>query len=228
MMANFDFGGRPMKQRTLTNIFCIVSFFVPLLAGCTPTPAPPAQSSWAEQFAAAQGILKDAGGDFILIGCAALPVRDKPGMPGEPIELTVTLHFVSQTSARANDTGVPLYASRMVHYNDRRLAATLHVDEDFNSDREQPPDPASVEQSRLLKIGPQEVLQLTIKEGEAYMGKPVDSGNIAIGLMHASEKNPGLKNVPAAWNITFYRQGGGYLSIWVDAQTGEILLRFEQ
>ena len=205
----------------LAGLFALLSFLV----GCIHSSSPPVRASWADQRAAAEHALKNMGDDFVLVGALAEPVRSKQGSPDEAVELKVLLSFLSQKSSQVNANGTALHAMRIVHFNDYHLATTLRVDDEVQ--RAESPDPTAVEQARLIQIGPQDVLQLTRKEGEAFMGKPVDMGNISINLPRASEKPPELK-AKAVWEITFYRTSDEYLSIWVDAQTGILVMRSEK
>ncbi len=213
-----------MQRSTTIILSGVLTLLVTFLAGCARPAVLPVRASWSEQRAAAERALKITGNDFVLISGLAEPVRGKQGASDEPVELNVTLMFVSRKSFQVNAVGAPLYATRIVHFNDHRLASTLRVDDEIQ--RAESPDPASLEQARMIQLSPQDVLQLTLKEGEAYMGRPVDRGNITIRLPRASEKPSGL-NAPAAWNITFYRTSDKYLSLWVDGQTGTVLMRSE-
>ena len=212
-------------QRSTTIILSLLSLLPISLAGCSRTAAPAVRASWSEQRARAEDALKPLGSDFVLQSGLAEPVRSKQGAPDEPVELKVTLVYLSQKSSQASAAGAPLYAARIVHFNDHRLATTLRVDDEFH--RPEAPDALALERARLMRLGPQDVLQLTLKEGQAYMGKPVDGGNITIRLPRVSERPPELSAL-AAWQVTFYRTSDEYLSIWVDAQTGALLTRSEK
>jgi hypothetical protein len=205
----------------LAGLFALIS----LLVGCARPAAAPVRASWADQRAAAERALKTMGDDFVLVGGLAEPVRIKQGSPDEAVELKVLLSFLSQKSSQVNVNGTALHAMRVVHFKDYHLAETLRVDDE--DQRAESPDPTVIERARLIQIGPQDVLQLTRKEGEAYMGKPVDRGNISITLPRASVKPSELKD-KAVWEITFYRIDDEYLTIWVDAQTGALVMRSEK
>ena len=193
-----------------------------LLAGCSraePEP-PPVLSTWAEQAAAAERAVQGKGQNFMLVDAGALPVRDKAGAPGEPIELKVYIFFIGPEASQREGEREPRYDARLVKFNDHRLATTLKV-EDVRRARKDEVNPAGL---GGVRFGPQDVLKATLSEGEAYMGKPVDRGNITINLLRTSSVPPEIK-APAVWDITYYSESGKYLTILVDAQTGAVLKR---
>jgi len=118
------------------------------------------------------------------------------------------------------------YATQDGEYNDHRLAETLHVT--GVAPHLYAPEPVAIERSAMLQIGPQDALQLTLAEGETYMARPVDSGNINISLVwDVPEDHPELKNVHApAWHVIYYREDI-QLHFLVDAQTGATLKSYE-
>lgn len=213
------------RCRTPLTASCLLLVF--LLMGCSrasaPSP-PPVLSSWSEQFAAMERALHELGGDFMLDSAAIYPVRDKPGAPDEPIELRETFLFISPKSTQTGDDGAPTYAARAIHFNDHRLATTLRVGDEFQTSY--PVDPKAGAAARLIRLSPQDVLRLTLAEGQAFMGKPVYKGNISISLVRVSEIPPEVK-APAVWTITYYRQEA-YLSLWIDAQSGAVLKRLTE
>jgi hypothetical protein len=215
-----------MRQRTPKTILFIQSLFVIFLVSCTPTVSPPVRASWSEQYTAAQRAVKDLGSEFVLAQASALPARLEPGAPDEPIELVVILVFESLKSTGVITENVPGYAMQIVEYNDHRLVTTLSAEAVLLGSYA--PSSASLTRATMLQMGPQDVLQMTLREGETYMGKPVDRGNINIHLVwDISENHPELKDALApVWHITYYRENI-QLHILIDAQTGAILKRYE-
>ena len=192
-----------------------------LLSGCSrQEPPPPVLSTWAEQAAAAERAVRAEGADFGLVDAGASPAREKQGTPGEPIELRVYLFFASPKASQQEGESQPRYDARLVKFDDHRLATTLKVEDARRSVKDEI-NPAGLS---AVRVGPQDVLRATLSEGEAYMGEPVDRGNILLNLLRASAVPPELKT-PVVWDITFLREKDKYLSILVDAQSGTILKR---
>jgi hypothetical protein len=213
-----------MQQRKPKPLFFIQLLLVALLTGCTHPVSPPVLNSWAEQYTAAQKLV--VGSQFVLDEAVAYPILEAPGAADEPIELRVILIFESSKPIGA--TGDPSsYAAEIVTYNDHHLATTLNVSDVIP--RQPAPEPASLDRASMLQIGPQDAIQLTLTEGEAYMGGRVDKGNINIHLVwDVSVDHPELKSTLApAWQVTFYRKNSK-LQVLIDAQTGEILKRYEK
>lgn len=215
-----------MYQRMPKTILLIQLLLAVFLTNCDRPPSPPMLVSWAEQYAAAEGIVKDLGSEFVLVQAGAIPVRryPDPGTSDEPIELDVYLHFENPKSS-GTFQGHPGYASTLVRYNDHQLAATLSADDVALRAYISVP---ALERVSMIQISPQDALQLTLTEGEIYMGRPVDRGNIHIDLVwDVTKDHPELENALApAWQIKYYRNNSR-LHILVDAQSGEILKRYE-
>ena len=210
------------RLRTSITVGCVISFLPSFLMGCARSPQPPSVlSSWSEQFAAVERAVQATGSDFVLVSGEIFPARDKQGTPDEPIELRVTFLFVSPKVLKVDSNNSPRYPARMVHYNDHKLATSLRVDNDF-SETIYPPDSKSGESARLIRLGPQDVLRLTLAEGQTHLKEPVNNQNTVINLVRTSEIPPDV-NAPAVWKISYY--GKTTLSIWVDAKTGAILKR---
>jgi hypothetical protein len=182
-------------------------------------PPPPVFSPWSEQVAAAERAVQEKGGDLMLVNAGALPLRDKPSSRDEPIELGVYIFFASPKASQQADENKPRYDALMVKYNDYHLATTFRS-EDARRAIEDDKNPAGL---RVVRVGPQDVLKTTRAEGEAYMGEPVNRGNILLNLLRVSDIPSDIKS-QAVWRISYLREKGS-LDFWVDAQTGEILKR---
>jgi hypothetical protein len=178
--------------------------------------------------AVARRAIADANADFIPVDVAAHPVCDKQGAPAEPIELSVFLVVQNQKSSQVDEKGMPVYSTREIRYNDHHLSTTLET-KDASLLTRHLDDPAAIERAHAIKLSPQDALQLTLTEGRAYLGQPVDCGNITIQLLGMWVPASELKT-HAAWQITFYSatDAGKVLNIWVDTQTGAILKHDEK
>ncbi len=190
-----------------------------LLTACQPSTPPPVRSSWSDQLAAIEQAIPNLNTDFILVEATASPKRE-PGdsyKPDEPIELGMYLAFQDQTSTQADANGNPLAVMRYVTFNDYHLASSLSV-----SDKEthEPDSSAPKFRARSIRLSAHDALSVTLAEGQAYMGVPVDRGNILIHLRT-------LEDNVVAWEFTFYKGKDHTLTILVDAQTGAILKRTE-
>lgn len=213
MLPSFGFKAR-------FTVWCACSLFIFLLEGCARSEPPRVLSSWSEQMAAMEQAIQKINSDFVLVSGTISAVRSKQGAPDEPIELRATFTFVNPKSSQTNDSGEPRYPARFVKYIDHRLSTTLRVDDEFHTG--QSPDPKAREASRLIRLSPQDVLRLTLGEGQRYLTEPVNHGNIIINLVPPPELPSDVK-APAVWRIQY--GGNGNISIWVDAQTGAILKR---
>ena len=210
------------RLRAMTTMRLAAFLLAPLVTGCSraaePEP-PPVLSTWAEQAAAAERAVEGKGQEFVLVGIAAQPVDDK-GAAGEPLELRVYLFFAGRKESQLADENVPQHDGRMIIFNDHRLATTLKVEEIRRSVKDEPL-PGGL---GAVRVGPQDVLKTTRSEGEAYMGKPVDRGNILLRLARPSAI-PSDLTAPFVWYITYYRQRDESLGFMIDPQTGTVLKR---
>ena len=216
--------GRSLTRRA-SAVGCAASFLLAAaLAGCSrkePEP-PPKLATWAEQVSAAERVVRDRGGDFMLTDAGAYPKRD-PGQraaSGGPIELTVYLYFVGSKATQRPEENEPAYDMFSVRFNDHRLATTLKVEElrRFIEDEKIPGGLGA------LRFGPQDVFKVTLAEGESYMGEAVNAGNIDLSLVRPSSTPPDLKG-RAVWKVIYYRTADEKLRVFVDAQTGAVVKR---
>ena len=208
------------KEKTKVTVF-IPFLLAVVLTSCTRASDQPVLTSWSEQYTSAKKIVQNLGNEFVLVQVVAQPVRREASAPEKPIELKTTLLFESLKSTGAT------YDTQIVEYNDHHLATTLTVSD--VAPRQYAPEPASLEQASLLRMSPHDALQLTLTEGEAYLGSPVEYGNTDIHLVwDVSEDQPELQNASApVWQVIYYRQNST-LNILIDAQTGEILKQYEE
>lgn len=213
MLPSFGFKAR-------ATVWCACFLFISLLFGCARSEPPRVLSPWSEQMAAMEQAIQKIDNNFVLVSGTISPVRSKQGTPDEPIELRATFTFVNPKSSQTNDNGEPRYPTRFVKYIDHRLSTTLRVDDEFQTG--QAPDPKAREASRLIRLSPQDVLRLTLAEGQRYLKEPVNHGNIMINLVPPLELPSDVK-APAVWKVQY--GGNGNISIWVDAATGAILKR---
>lgn len=193
--------------------------------GCSrAAPEPqPVLSTWPEQFAAMESAVRAKIPDAELVAATVVPVHTGAAPTAELVELRGHFWYVSPKSPGVTNEGKPLYPSRMVRFSDHHLAKlSVELDEEA-AETIWPPPPKSAERARLIRLSPQDLLRLTRAEGEAYMGGPVDRGNIHINLLKADENPPDVK-AQAVWSIEYYRKGQ-FLKIWVDAETGTVLKR---
>jgi hypothetical protein len=211
-------------------IFFIQLLLASILTSCA-RPAPtPALTSWSEQYATAKKSITGLGSEFVLEDAVAYAYREEKTTPdssetdtsNKPIQLKVFLVFES-----VNPTDAPNYSMQDVTYNDHFMDESLRVSE---ASPRYPPPPASLEQAAMIQIGPHDALQATLTEGEAYMGKPADHGNMSIHLVwNVSEDHSELKNIQApVWEVGYGRTKQDQLLILVNAQTGDILTRYEK
>src|SRR2546423_4950277 len=149
-----------------------------LLTDCSRQPAPPpVLSSWSEQFAAMErAVQQKIGSDLVLVSGDIMPVRERQVAPGEPIELRSTFLFVSPKSSYIDNEGKPRHPAVIVHYKDHHLATTLRLDDEMQTIVHA--DPKSGEAARLIQLSPQDVLQVTLAEGQPFLKEPVNAGNI--------------------------------------------------
>ena len=216
-----------MLRRISTSARGVLFLFVLLLVGCGPSTPPPVRSSWSDQLAAIEQAFPELmGADSALIRGTAHPKR-KPGESqgaDEPIELRVFLEFQSQKPSQADTQGVPLCSTRSVVFSDYHLATTLasDIDEAFLKHRSGAPAISP----RSIRLSAQDALQLTLAEGEAYMGEPVDGGNTEF-FLRGLEDNSAEAKTHAVWEFAYLKDKDHALSILVDAQTGAILKRIE-
>ncbi len=216
-----------MLHRKLKTVLFIQILLATSLASCVrPTPQP-VLASWSEQYLSAKKIVNGLGNEFVLVEVVTHPIRNELVTSHDPIELKTILVFKSLKSNGATGDPPNYYDTQIVEYNDHHLAETLTADHVIPN-RYAPP-PASVDRAAMLQISPQDALQLTITEGEAYMEEPVYAGNTDIDLVwDVSESHPELKDVlTPAWQV-LYAHKDHVLNILIDAQTGEILKRYEE
>lgn len=224
-----------MLQRNSKTLWGITILFVALLAGCLTPVSSPVAASWPDQLAAVERSIPNMSDDFVPVDAAALPVCESGGTD-KPIELAVTLILQDQKSSQLDTHGTSLYATRDVQYNDHRLGTTLKVQDEYLIERHLV-DPASFERAHSIRFSAHDVLLLTLEEGQAYIGKPVDCGNIDIHLLGmwvtSSDEAQALwailteLNAHAMWEIRSYG-ANAVLSFLVDANTGAILRRWEE
>ncbi len=213
------------RHRAMMTARLAAFLLAPLLTGCSraePEP-PPKPSTWAEQFAAMESAVRAKIPDAVLVDGVIVPVHTGPAPAADMIELRAHFWYVSPKSSGVTNEGTPLYPSRMVRYSDHHLGKLSVERDDEAVETIWPPPPGSGERARLIRVSPQDVLRATRSEGEAYMGQPVDRGNIRMSLVRVGENPPDVK-AEAVWSIVYYRKGQA-LELWIDAQAGTVLKR---
>jgi hypothetical protein len=140
----------------------ILSFLALFVVGCSrPTP-----SSWSEQLAAAKGAVEKTGSGFVVKDVEFTWNSLHGEYINEPLEFIAKIIFVNKSQSKVDEHGKPLYPLRWVRYNDLHLSSTLRMI-DYDADTAEPPDLKRAELIDLVKISPQDVLKLTLAEGEA-------------------------------------------------------------
>jgi hypothetical protein len=214
-----------MRERSKGYFLLIASMLAAavFLPGCKATTEPPALSSWSEQISQSRELLGEEADDFLLFEAVAYPIRSAEDAPDGIVELDVTLVFRNPTPAMTGGG----YATRIISFHDYHLASTIRMGREIPA-IDGVRNPVSIDG---IALSAQDALQITIRDGERFMGVAVDGGNIEIHLV-------GLKNAPAellalwsrdesvanhlVWEILYLKKGSG-LTFWVDSRTGAIL-----
>ena len=190
-------------------------------AGCSRKGAPVA-STWAEQLSAADRAVQAKGGDYVFVGADVIWDSAHGEFVDEPLELLVNMRYVGPPSPTETDSeGKPRRMTRTVYFRDLHLASTLGVLDDAIGEKALGyVVPGDKELARSVKLSPQDVMKLTVKDAEANNGGKPITKNVSLKL-HLGPNVPERFNVPAVWFIEYTHDK--FLYIWVDAQSGAVL-----